>query len=76
MEAVTRVLKDSSHWSVGFGPNPKEVEIFENAFAEYCGTKHAIAVSNNGSGFDMILKALEIESTFRMLRIKNRMTIH
>ena len=60
INAVIKVLKESQHWSVGFGPNPKEVKIFENNFAKYCGTKHAIAVSNNGDGFDMVLNSLNL----------------
>ena len=61
INAVIKVLKESQHWSVGFGPNPKEVKIFENNFAKYCGTKHAIAVSNNGDGFDMVLNTLNLK---------------
>jgi perosamine synthetase len=61
IEAVVEVLRKSSHWSVGFGPNPEEIDAFENTFAAYCGANYAIAVSNNGVGFDMVLKAMEIE---------------
>ncbi len=61
IDAVVRVLKKSKHWSIGFGPNPIEVKKFENDFAKYCGTKHAIAVSNNGDGFDMVLNSLNLK---------------
>ena len=61
IKAVVEVLRKSSHWSVGFGTNPEEIDAFENAFAAYCGANYAIAVSNNGVGFDMVLKAMEIE---------------
>jgi len=61
IDAVVKVLKESKHWSVGFGPNPIEVKKFENAFAKYCGTKYAIAVSNNGDGFDMVLNTLNLK---------------
>ena len=62
VNAVIRVLEKSRHWSVGFGPNPIELKKFESDFAKYCGTKHAIAVSNNGDGFDMVLNTLNLKS--------------
>jgi dTDP-4-amino-4,6-dideoxygalactose transaminase len=50
------------HWSTGFGgPNPKTVADFEQAFAEYCGAKHAIAITNCGVGLDMAMIALDLE---------------
>ncbi len=61
INAVIKTLKKSKHWSIGFGPNPIEVNKFENDFAKYCGTKHAIAVSNNGDGFDMVLQTLNLK---------------
>jgi perosamine synthetase len=61
INAVIRVLEKSRHWSIGFGPNPIEVKKFESDFAKYCGTKHAIAVSNNGDGFDMVLNSLNLK---------------
>ena len=61
INAVVKTLKQSKHWSVGFGPRPKEVDKFEQNFAKYCGTKFAIAVSNNGDGFDMVLKTLNLK---------------
>jgi perosamine synthetase len=61
INAVLIALKKSMHWSVGFGPNPLEVKKFENDFARYCGTKYAVAVSNNGDGFDMVLNTLNLK---------------
>ena len=61
INAVIRVLERSRHWSIGFGPNPIEVKKFESDFAKYCGVKHAIAVSNNGDGFDMVLNSLNLK---------------
>ena len=29
IETVTNVLRESAHWSVGFGPKPKEIEEFD-----------------------------------------------
>ena len=62
INAVLKVLKNSKDWSIGFGPNPLEVKKFENDFARYCGTKYAVAVSNNGDGFDMVLNTLNLKA--------------
>jgi|TARA_B110000483_G_scaffold236930_1_gene310876 perosamine synthetase len=61
IDAVVKALEKSKHWSIGFGPNPLEVKKFEGNFARYCGTKYAIAVSNNGDGFDMVLNTLNLK---------------
>jgi dTDP-4-amino-4,6-dideoxygalactose transaminase len=49
-EAFSRVLK--SGWFI----MGKELEIFENEFAGYCGTKHCIGVAN---GLDALILILE-----------------
>ncbi len=54
IEAVVRVLR--SRWLV-HGP---EVEAFEKEFAEYIGTRYALAVSNGTVALTLILKALDI----------------
>jgi dTDP-4-amino-4,6-dideoxygalactose transaminase len=62
IEAAVKAIRDSMHWSTGFGgPNPKTVADFEQAFAEYCGAKHAIAITNCGVGLDMAMIALDLE---------------
>lgn len=53
-EAFIRVL--NSGWYI-LG---KEVEAFEREFAIYCGTQHAIGVSNGLDALHLILKAYEI----------------
>lgn len=50
-EAIKRVL-DSGWYLLG-----KEVEAFENNFATYCGTKHAIGVANGLDALNLIIKA-------------------
>jgi dTDP-4-amino-4,6-dideoxygalactose transaminase len=54
-DAVDRVI--SSGW-YSLGP---EVESFENNFAEYCGTKHAIGVGNGTDALILSLRALGIK---------------
>ena len=61
INAVMKVLRESKHWSVGFGPNPLEILTFEKDFAKFCDVKYAIAVSNNGDGFDMVLQTLNLK---------------
>ena len=50
-EAVCRVI-DSGWYILG-----EEVAAFEKAFAEYCGVKHCIGVSNGLDALKLILKA-------------------
>jgi len=38
----------------------KELNEFENAFAQFCGTKHAIGVSSGTSALELVLRALGI----------------
>lgn len=61
IEAVVKAIRSSMHWSVGFGPRAKEIEEFENAFAEYCGTKYAIAITSCGVGLDIAMMCLDLE---------------
>lgn len=61
IDAVVKAIRSSMHWSVGFGPRSKEIEEFENAFAKYCGTKHAIAITSCGVGLDIAMMCLNLE---------------
>ena len=54
--AELRDTVESGWW----GKGPK-VERFEKEFAEMVGAKHAIAVTSNTHGLDLVLKALEIK---------------
>lgn len=53
-EATKRVL-DSGWYLLG-----KEDEVFEKAFAEYCGVKHAIGCANGLDALELIIKAMGI----------------
>jgi len=59
--AAVEAIRESMHWSVGFGPNPKTVKDFEDIFAQYCGAKHAIAITNCGVGLDMAMVCLDLQ---------------
>jgi dTDP-4-amino-4,6-dideoxygalactose transaminase len=61
IEATVKSIRESMHWSVGFGgSNPQTVTDFEDAFAEYCGAKYAIAITNCGVGLDMSIMCLDL----------------
>lgn len=53
-DAVQRVL--ASGWYV-LGP---EVEAFEEAYADYCGAKHAVAVANGLDALHLALRAMGV----------------
>jgi dTDP-4-amino-4,6-dideoxygalactose transaminase len=59
VEAVMVCLRDAMDWRKGFsGP---EVAQFEEAFAAYCGVKHAIALNSCGTGLDISMRCLDLE---------------
>ncbi|MBI3930984.1 MAG: DegT/DnrJ/EryC1/StrS family aminotransferase [Chloroflexi bacterium] len=60
IDAAVRAIRKSNDWSTGFGPNAKEIEKFENAFAAYCGTRYAIAINSCGTGLDMAIRCLDL----------------
>lgn len=61
VEAVTNAVRASMDWSVGFGFWCEEIVEFEQKFAEYCGTEHAITITSCGAGLDMAMIALKLE---------------
>ena len=46
----------------GYYIQGNEVDIFENSFADYCGTKHCIGVGNGLDAMTMLLRAHDIGS--------------
>ncbi len=63
IDAVVKAIRSSMHWSEGFGHggSSKKIEEFENAFADYCGAKHAIAITSCGVGLDIAMMCLDLE---------------
>ncbi len=55
-EAISRVLLSNkvNYWT------GEECKLFENEFAEWCGSKHAIALSNGTVALELSLRALDI----------------
>lgn len=59
IDALMACVRDSMDWRTGFsGP---EIAQFEEAFAEYCGVEHAIAVNSCGTGLDIAMMCLDLE---------------
>jgi len=61
IEAVVKTIRASMDPSVGFGFITEEFEEFEQQFAAYCGTKHAVSVSTASCGLDMAMRCLDLE---------------
>lgn len=55
MDAAVKRVLDSGWYLLG-----KEVEVFEQEFAAYCGTKHCIGVANGLDALTLIIKAYGI----------------
>ena len=60
-DACVKAIEESNDWAIGFGPNPKDIEEFENAFAKYCQVKYAVATNSCGTGLDMAMVCLDLE---------------
>lgn len=59
VEAVIACMRDSMDWRKGCsGP---EIAQFEEAFAAYCGVKHAIAINSCGTGLDISMRCLDLQ---------------
>jgi perosamine synthetase len=61
IEAAVKAIRDSMHWSAGFGPHAATITEFENAFARYCGAKYAIAVTNCGMGLEIAMRYINLQ---------------
>jgi len=59
IEAAVAAMRDSLEVSRGFsGP---QIPAFEEAFARYIGTKHAVALNSAGPGLDLAMRYLDLE---------------
>jgi len=61
IEAVNKAIRDSLDPTVGFGFICREIEEFEAAFAQYCGTAEAVSINGAGTGLDMAMMCLDLE---------------
>jgi len=60
VEAAVSSIRTSMDWRVGFGFG-KDIEDFEEAFAAYCGARHAVALNSCGTALDLLMRCLDLE---------------
>ena len=61
VEAAAAAIRSASKINEGFGFSGEPIPEFERQFAQYVGTKHAVAVNSAGPGLDMAMRFLELE---------------
>ena len=61
VEAAVAAIRDSMDVSKGFGFSAPPIPDFEEAFADYCGAKYAVAVNSAGPGLDMVMRFLKLQ---------------
>ena len=61
IEAAVAAIRSAMDVTKGFGFTASPILEFENAFAQYVGTKHAVAVNSAGPGLDMAMRYLDLE---------------
>ena len=62
IDAAVAAMRGSMDWTgEGFGFIVREIEEFEEAFACYCGTKHAVSVVTASVGLDMAMMCLDLQ---------------
>jgi dTDP-4-amino-4,6-dideoxygalactose transaminase len=61
IEAAVQAMRRAADVSLGFGFSAQPIPEFEEAFAGYAGTKHAVAINSAGPGLDMAMRYLKLE---------------
>ena len=61
IEAAVAAMRDSMDFTKGFGFSAPPIVEFEQAFAKYVGTKHAIALNSAGPGLDIAMRYLRLQ---------------
>ena len=59
--AVVAAMRDSFEVSRGFGFSASPIPEFEQAFADYVGTRYAVAINSAGPGLDMAMHFLKLQ---------------
>ena len=54
-------MRESMDPTVGFGFSAPPIPDFEQAFANYCGTKYATAVNSCGPAIDIVMRYLKLQ---------------
>ncbi len=61
IEAAVASMRAASDVTRGFGFSGEPIPEFERAFADYVGTKHAVALNSAGPGLDMAMRFLDLQ---------------
>jgi dTDP-4-amino-4,6-dideoxygalactose transaminase len=61
IEAAVSIMRRAADIRQGFGFSGYPIPEFEQAFAEYTGAAHGVAVNSAGPGLDMAMKYLNLE---------------
>ncbi len=61
IEAAVGAIRRAMDFGKGFGFSSAQIVEFEQAFAAYCDTKHAVAVNSAGPGLDMMMRFLDLQ---------------
>lgn len=59
--AAVAAMRDSCEVSKGFGFSAPPIPDFERAFADYVGTRFAVAINSAGPGLDMAMRFLNLQ---------------
>ncbi|MBI2298770.1 MAG: DegT/DnrJ/EryC1/StrS family aminotransferase [Armatimonadetes bacterium] len=61
IEAAVAAMRDSEDVSRGFGFTSEPIVKFQQEFAAFAGTKHAVAVNSAGPGLDLAMRYLRLQ---------------
>ena len=59
--AAVAAIREAMAPNVGFGFSSPPIPDFEQAFAKYVGTRHAVAINSAGPGLDMLMRFMNLQ---------------
>ncbi|MBN2311275.1 MAG: DegT/DnrJ/EryC1/StrS family aminotransferase [Candidatus Hydrogenedentes bacterium] len=62
VDAAVSAIREAMDVSKGFGFTASPIPEFEQAFAAYVGTKHAVSMNSAGPGLDMAMRYLNLDA--------------
>ncbi len=61
VEAAVAAIREAMDIHKGFGFSAPPIPDFEQAFADYCGCRYAVAINSAGPGLDMVMRWLKLQ---------------
>lgn len=61
VEAAVAAIREAMDIHQGFGFSAPPIPDFEQAFADYCGCRYAVAINSAGPGLDMVMRWLKLQ---------------